>query len=306
MTIVFKASDNVIEKMIKYYENLRREKTPPYAIFQAQEADTIITLYESKKVMFQGASADVDANIWIEMEKKLNNRTIDIKTGKEKKNDNETIDFHKLSTIGSDEVGTGDYFGPIVVASTYVDKNMIDYLKKLNIDDSKKMTDEYILQVAPTLMQKIPYSAFILTNEEYNNLNHEKINMNKIKAILHNKVLLNLKTKNYNYDKIVVDQFTPESYYYNYLKDVPNKVLNITFVTKAESKCLSVACASVISRYIFLTEMEKISKKINRSIPKGAGENVDIFAKELVDEFGFDALKNIAKLNFKNTCKLKN
>ena len=29
MTIVFKASDNVIEKMIKYYENLRREKTPP-------------------------------------------------------------------------------------------------------------------------------------------------------------------------------------------------------------------------------------------------------------------------------------
>ena len=305
MTIVFKVSDNVIEKMIKYYEDLRREKTPPYAIFQAQEADTIITLYESKKAMFQGVSADVDANIWIEMEKKLNNRIIDIKTGKEKESVNENIDFYKLSTIGSDEVGTGDYFGPIVVASTYVDKNMIDYLKELNIDDSKKMTDEYILQVAPTLMEKIPYSAFILTNEKYNELNHEKINMNKIKAILHNKVLLNLKNKNYKYDRIVVDQFTPESYYYNYLRDVPNKVYNITFVTKAESKCLSVACASVISRYIFLTEMEKISQKINRDVPKGSGENVDIFAKELVDDLGFDILKNIAKLNFKNTDKLK-
>ena len=52
MTIVFKVSDNVKEKMIKYYKDLRRDKTPPYAIFQASDADTIITLYESGKVMF--------------------------------------------------------------------------------------------------------------------------------------------------------------------------------------------------------------------------------------------------------------
>ena len=35
MTIVFKVSDNVKEKMIKYYSDLRRDKTPPYAVFQA-------------------------------------------------------------------------------------------------------------------------------------------------------------------------------------------------------------------------------------------------------------------------------
>ena len=84
MTIVFKVSDNVKEKMIKYYEDLRRDKTPPYAVFQAEEADTIITLYESGKAMFQGISADIDANIWIDLERKLNNRIIDIKTGKDK------------------------------------------------------------------------------------------------------------------------------------------------------------------------------------------------------------------------------
>jgi ribonuclease HIII len=54
MTIVFKVSDNVKEKMIKYYNDKKRDKTPPYAIFQAEEADTIITLYESGKAMFQG------------------------------------------------------------------------------------------------------------------------------------------------------------------------------------------------------------------------------------------------------------
>ena len=59
--------------MIKYYEDLKRDKTPPYAIFQADEGGTIITLYESGKAMFQGISADIDANIWIDMEKKFRN-----------------------------------------------------------------------------------------------------------------------------------------------------------------------------------------------------------------------------------------
>ena len=84
MTIVFKVSDNIKSKMIKYYEDLKRDKTPPYAIFQADEGGTIITLYESGKAMFQGISADIDANIWIDMEKKFNGRIIDIKTGKDK------------------------------------------------------------------------------------------------------------------------------------------------------------------------------------------------------------------------------
>ena len=84
MTIVFKVSDNIKTKMIKYYEDLKRDKTPPYAIFQADEGGTIITLYESGKAMFQGISADIDANIWIDMEKKFNGRIIDIKTGKDK------------------------------------------------------------------------------------------------------------------------------------------------------------------------------------------------------------------------------
>ena len=63
-TIVFKVSDNIKEKMIDYYELLQRDKKPPSSIFQAEEGGTIITLYESGKVMFQGISADIDANMW--------------------------------------------------------------------------------------------------------------------------------------------------------------------------------------------------------------------------------------------------
>lgn len=310
MTIVFKVSENVKEKMIKYYQDLKRDKTPPYSIFQAEEGGTIITLYESGKAMFQGISADIDANIWIEMEKKLNNRVIDIKTGKEKKKNDDksqTNDFKydNYNTIGSDEVGTGDYFGPIVVAATYVSKDNVVFLHELKVTDSKKITDDYIKKIAPQIMDKIPYSAFVLTNQEYNKLDHEKINMNKIKALLHNKVLLNLVEKNYPFEKIVVDQFTPPKNYYEYLTDTQKKVTNITFTPRAEEQCLSVACASIISRYIFLREMYKMSQELNSEIPKGAGTNVDEFVQALVDKNGKDILNNYVKLNFKNTQKIK-
>lgn len=84
MTIVFKVSDNIKEEMIKYYQDKKRSKTPPYAIFQADEADTNITLYESGKVVFQGLSADIDANMWKDLERSWNNRDINAEETKKK------------------------------------------------------------------------------------------------------------------------------------------------------------------------------------------------------------------------------
>lgn len=308
MTIVFKISDNIKPKLIKYYQDLRKDTTPPYAVFQAIEADTTITLYESGKVMFQGVSADIDANIWIDLEKKVNGRIIDI-NGKEKSNKNDkkpdNYNYNYCNTMGSDEVGTGDYFGPIVVTATYVEKSMQSFLEELKVGDSKKITDDRILKIAPEIIKKVPYSSFILSNKEYNSNYNEDINMNKIKAILHNKVLLSLLDKNYNPDKIIVDQFVNPKKYFEYLSNTPKIVKNITFATKAEDKCLSVACASIISRYIFLKEMAKMEKEIGCIIEKGASNKVDDLGIKIVKEKGFEYLSNIAKLNFKNTQKIK-
>ncbi len=309
MTIVFKVSENVAKKMTEYYKDVRREKTPPYAVFQAMEADTIITLYESGKAMFQGTSADVDANIWVDMEKKLNNRTIDIDAPKkEKEKYKEELNyFYSMSTVGSDEVGTGDYFGPIVVTATYVDKEKVALMQELGVKDSKKLTDEKIKKIAPTLLKKIPYVTFTLSNEEYNKYQSMGYNMNKIKAILHNKVLYSIthKEEKYNYQKIVVDQFVYPRKYFEHIMEATEKVTDITFTTKAESKCASVAAASIISRYIFLMKIEELGKTLGMEIPKGANDIVDQVGKEIVTKYNFNKLEEIAKLNFKNTDKIK-
>ena len=115
MTIVFKISDNLKDDVINFYKDRFCSKTPPYAVFQVKDFDCVTTFYESGKIMFQGLGADIEASYWIEQERIKNKRLIDPNSQdkKEKKNKKEEIkQFINLSSVGSDEVGTGDYFGP--------------------------------------------------------------------------------------------------------------------------------------------------------------------------------------------------
>lgn len=306
MTIVFKVSENIKKMMISHYELQKCDKTPPYAIFQVRDYDCVTTLYESGKVMFQGIGADIEASYWVEQERILNNRIIDVNADKKEKKEKKKT-FLYCSTIGSDEVGTGDYFGPIVVTATYVSKDDLAFLEKLGVKDSKKLTDEKMIAIAPILIKKIPSVTFILDNKQYNALKGTDANMNKIKAILHNKVLCNLLKKgHYSYEKIVVDQFVYPKKYYEHIATAKEKLTNITFMTKAEDQCMSVAAASIISRYIFLREVQQLSKKYRTTILLGATDKVDQLGAELVREHGLEVLDVVAKKNFKNTEKIKN
>lgn len=303
-TITLKVCEETKRQMIEFFADLKREKTPPYAVFQAKDGDTVVTLYESGKAVFQGKDADLASDFWIETEKIHNGSANTTDSREKEKKKVEKILPIRINSIGSDEVGTGDYFGPIVVTASYVNKDNIDFLLDLGVKDSKKLNDEQIIQIVPKIIQRIPYQTFILKNKEYNLRKSENINMNQMKAILHNKVLYELKSKNYPYQYIVVDQFEPAASYYKHIQATSKKVNDIFFLTKAEDQCLSVACSSLISRYIFLKEMNSLSKDIGMTLPKGAGPIVDEAAKKIVEKYGKEKLNEIAKLNFKNTDKI--
>jgi len=307
ITKVLNVGEKTKEMMIEYFDDLKREKTPPYALFQADDGDTVVTMYQSGKVVFQGRDADLAADFWIETEK-INYGKAVVTSSDDKKKEKKEVERKiplRITSIGSDEVGTGDYFGPIVVTASYVTKNDIDFLLELGVKDSKKMTDTEIKRVVPQIIKRIPYHTFVLNNNQYNDLYSTEMNMNKMKAILHNKVLSAFSDKSkYPYDYIVVDQFENPRSYYNHLSDAKFKVYNITFLTKAEDQCLSVACSSLISRYIFLQEIDKMSASVGIDIPKGASDLVDNVGREIVKKFGASKLSEIAKMNFKNTEKI--
>lgn len=296
--------DNETKKLMNdFYRDMKRDKTPPYAIFQADTGDTIVTLYESGKAMFQGVSADIEAGMWESIGKDKENIDyfIDREEVKEKKEEI-TIPID-ISSVGSDEVGTGDYYGPIVVTASYVNKEDIPFLTELGVKDSKKLSDEQILKIVPKIIKRIKYKTIMLSNKEYNENYGKDMNMNKIKAVLHNKVLTEM-VKDNDYDYIVVDQFEPESSYYKHLSEVPSPLKGITFITKAEDKCLSVACSSLISRYIFVKEIDKLGDKYGIFLPKGANYYVEDVGIKLVEKYGVNVLKEVAKLNFSNTDRI--
>ena len=129
--------------------------------------------------------------------------------------------------------------------------------------------------------------------------------MNKIKAYLHNKALLNLEAKvNTHIPLFVVDQFTPEKNYYEYLKDEAKVVKRIEFVTKGETASPAVALSSILARYAFLRKMAQLREACGYNLPLGAGSKVDEMAKRILNEKGREFLLNITKSNFKNYEKL--
>lgn len=281
-------SSEQIEQLLESLKEYRCSKTPPYALYQLKMSDATITAYTSNKVVFQGKGADFYAKPY------LTNTAAEKRTS--------AISYPQA---GSDEVGTGDYFGPVCVCAAYVDETQIPLLKQLGVADSKQLTDEKIIQIAPVLIKHIPYSLLVLDNYKYNQV-HETCNMNAIKAKLHNQAYLHLKEKiNHLPALCVVDQFTPESSYYRYLKNEKSVIKELTFETKAENKYLSVACGSIIARFAFLKAFDAMKDKYGMEFPKGAGANVDAFIPQFYQQYGMQGIMNTAKYHFKNSEKIK-
>lgn len=213
-----------------------------------------------------------------------------------------------LPQAGSDEVGTGDTFGPVVVACAIVNEKDLTIINDLNIKDSKELSDAEILNIAPKLIKNITNSYVILRNNKYNKAK-EKYNLNEIKAILHNQVYKKLE-KEYTLPKLcVIDQFCTEDNFYKYLTNIDNLDYkkDFYFETKAENKYISVAIASIIARYYFIKEFDNLCKKYNMNLVKGSSNPIlEKQIKEIINKYGEQELNNVAKLHFKNVKNILN
>lgn len=268
-----------IQELLNQFPQAPKRFDIPYTIAQIKLEDVTITIYESGKVVYQSK---------------------------------DSLDYLKpsptsivLPMSGSDEVGTGSYFGPITVCAAYLDENSIKNIPVSKIQDSKQLKDSDIKEIAPILEKNIIYSLLILDNTKYNEIN-KTLNMNEIKARLHNAAFIQLNEKVTLTDNNIVDQFVQESTYYRYLKYEPNVFKNLKFYTKAESQYLAVACASIIARNAFLNVLEQLSNHYKMDIPSGAGANIDAVGKSFIKKYGAEQLHHIAKLNFANTQRIMN
>lgn len=277
--ISIKLTEEKINKIKETFKDFIKTNPNEYIDTFIQKEGLTISIYKSKQVVFQGEDAIFYGSSFIDTK------------------------FNRQA--GSDEVGTGDYFGPVVVCACILEEKDQDILTKYNIKDSKQMDDDHILKIGEELMNTVKHSLLILDNEKYNEV-HKTNNLNMIKAKMHNQAYLNLKAKGYDIPKACyLDDFCGENNYYQYLKDEKEVFHDLILETKAESKYPAVAVASVIARYAFIKKMEELSDKYDMFFHKGASSEVDNDAKAFINKYGFDNLNKVCKLHFKNTNNLK-
>lgn len=304
--VVITVSPSIMTEMRNKYNSMLSDKQPPGSDFVAKLPSCTITAYRSGKVLFQGTGAESEAAPW----QSKGSTPTPKKSTRKKVGDHQYAppsNISKLSAIGSDEVGTGDFFGPMTVVAAYVDKSQMPLLKELGVRDSKGMKDPEIIEIARNLIKTIPYSLLILPNEKYNAMQKKGMNQGKMKALLHNQAIQNVQKKVSTYDAILIDQFAKPEVYYNYLKGQSTIVKeSVYFATKAEELHLAVAAASIIARYSFVMEMNRLGKENNVELPKGAGPIVDQAAAKLIQKHGDQVLNKVAKTHFANSQKAKN
>lgn len=300
--VTLSLSDGEMAKLLDFYEPFKKESPNEYIALFATYEGGVVSLYKKNKkgenkAVFQGEGALEEARIWNAEAADMSKQPV-----LPRKPIGKGQPLSRYPQIGSDEVGTGDFFGPVCVCAAFVRLEDMPRIRELKVTDSKAMDDEYILEIGPTLIREFDYSQLSLPNDKYNDI-HDEFNMNAIKAKMHNRCLLNLEKKHTG-SFLYQDQFAEAPLYYHYLQGESEIVRGIVFKTKGETAFPSVALASVIARYSFLRKMQEMSKEYKMQFPFGAGEDVDRFAKRFVKKYGKEKLREVAKLNWANYKKL--
>lgn len=299
--LTIKADKETLDAIREDYKNFIIQENVGYILFAANDGTNIITAYKNKKgiqfkVTFQGDNYLALANKY--------SKTEIILPKKEKIIKDSPFFIDVDYQIGSDEVGVGDFLGPIVVCAAYVDHETMKLIYEYGIKDSKKFGDDKIMKVIPLLLKKVFYEHIVFTNERYNNAVNKGYNMVQIKAILHNSVLTKLKNRFPVVQNVYIDQFTSEANYFAALKNIEHVTDGVVFKEKGETYFPSVALASCIARYYLLAEFDFMSKKYNMKFPRGAGEDVDKFSLAFIEKYGRETFDLISKHNWENYKKV--
>jgi ribonuclease HIII len=281
MNEVIKATSKQMELMIESYGKHVVASSVPHVKGTISLDDCVITIYTTGSIVFQGKAAREHFLEWQSIF-------------------NESFRAH----IGSDEVGTGDFFGPMVVCAAYVSPELEPTLLALGVGDSKTFTDQKIIQMATQMLPLVMHRQIVLMPEYYNKLYSKHPNLNHIKALLHNRAIIELLAQT-GKKPVVMDQFVHPKKYFEYLDHQKTVHKEIEFHTKAESKFIAVAVASILARYYFLESWKLLERRAGQTLPKGAGSQVDEAASVLLDNISEEQFGQFAKLHFKNMKKIQ-
>lgn len=289
------------EQAAKLREILQRENwefsAKPYTLFFAQKNKLTAAVYEKgPKLVLQGKGAGEFVQFTLEPEV-----LGEARLGYEEVHNPEMFAPH----FGVDESGKGDFFGPLVIAGVYVNRDIARIFQKAGITDSKRIgSDKKIRDLADVVKktQGAVHNIVEIGPLKYNEMIARNGNLNKVLAWGHARVIENLLARRPDCPRALSDQFANPRMIQNALMSEGKKI-TLDQRTKAESD-LAVAAASILARERFIDAMEKSGKRFGVKLPRGASAEVKRIACELAAAHTPEILREVAKTHFKTASEI--
>ncbi len=261
----------------------------PHALFSVRGSGTVATLYASGKLVVQSADPEAFLARWTDLEAPA--------PAGPSPAESDAIARTDQPTVGADETGKGDYFGPLVVAAVRLDPDQARRLGELGVADSKKLSDPKALRLAAGL-RATDHAIERLDPPEYNQAYPRFDGLNHLLAGQHTKVIAKAAREG---DRVLVDQFANE----RVMQEATAHLgIKLEQAPRAERN-VAVAAASILARAEFLIALHELSERFEIDLRKGAGPLTDQAAVAFVHKHGREALGEVAKLHFKNTAKVE-
>ena len=268
-------------------------RSVPHARLSVKGEGVVATLYSSGKLVVQGADPEAFTERFVGRSDPAGRK----KTSSSAKKSTGALVPTGRVIVGSDEAGKGDYFGPLVVCALRLPPEHRDGVARSDVTDSKKLTDEQALRMAPVLRESFACSVQVLDPPRYNEVHAREKNLNPMLADLHAAAIREIAEEG---DVVLVDRFAREELVASRLRGLP---IDLVQAPRAEKEP-AVAAASVIARAEFLLRLRELSEEFAVDLHKGAGAPTDKAGKRFLAIHGVEKLGAVAKLHFKNTRKI--
>src|SRR6266446_724633 len=264
----------------------------PYTLFFAQKNKLSVAVYEKgPKVLLQGKG--IEEFVQFELEPKI---LEEAKLGYEEVHSPEMFEPH----FGIDESGKGDFFGPLVIAGVYVDREIARKFLDAGIQDSKRIGSDARIRALAKIIRTTPGAVgdtVAIGPERYNDLYEKFGNLNTLLGWGHARVIENLLAKKPDCPRALSDKFADASVIEKALLK-HGQTIHLDQRTKAESD-LAVAAASILAREAFIDWLERRGKELGLRLERGVSANVKEAAKKVVEMSGPSALREVAKVHFR-------
>jgi len=196
-------------------------------------------------------------------------------------------------SLGTDEAGKGEWYGPLVVFCVALEPRHIRELRKLGVRDSKGIPKGKLIELANKILKlDFPRESIVLMPETYNTkygeFKSESKSLNDLLAWAHARLIKNvLKDLSYENARVIIDRFDLKKTEFR-LGDLDKKGLEIIQKPRAESE-IPVAVASILAKREFESRVDDLNKKFD----------IDL-RKSKPDKIPAETLPLVAKLHFKN------